>query len=119
MSVVAVVMIAAAPAPPSTIAFAHNALRLHGYFVARIPSIVLADDTLVALAECNLCATPACTSGVAWRTDLCSKRSHDDGNTWTNFSVVVKDGSQPSLVYDELRAKLVLNCNVGRRGVHS
>lgn len=104
--------------PTTVVVYPREEMRSLGYYQARIPSIVQAQDgVLVAMAECNPCNTlPACTTHIGWITDLCSKRSFDGGKTWTNVSIVVKDGSQPNMIFDVLRGTIVLNCNVGRTG---
>ncbi len=51
-----------------------------------------------------------------WHADLCSKRSHDGGRTWGNFTMLAVNGSQPSMVYDTAHETIVLNFNLDRTG---
>ena len=91
-----------APPPPGLVsiafpssetqAFRGSPSAPHGYYNARIPAVVLAEDTLVAMGECSHCA-PGCKASVGWTADICSKRSRDNGLTWTNLSIVAVDGS--------------------------
>ena len=91
-----------APPPPGLVSIAFPSSEMqafrgspsapHGYYNARIPAVVLAEETLVAMGECSHCA-PGCKASVGWTADICSKRSRDSGLTWTNLSIVAVDGS--------------------------
>jgi hypothetical protein len=89
----------------------------NGYYQVRIPAIVLAGRTLIAMGECARCQ-PGCKAAIGWSADLCSKISTDGGRTFPSatFQVIAVNGSQPDLVYDREHKQAVLNFCRDRTG---
>lgn len=103
-----------------------------GYPCIRIPSLLLVKNVLLAFAECRNWTGDGCApvhtitdlnmlvedvgeQGLkpqrSTNRDLCMKRSDDGGATWGTLSVIARDACQPTPVWDEPSASIVLNFN--------
>lgn len=99
---------------------AHSTARVFaageaGYKCIRIPSLLLAGDSLLAFAEgrnftgdgCHPLAPGPVPNN--WNRDLVLKRSLDGGASWTALLVVARSANQPTAVFDAARAAFYIS----------
>ena len=90
------------PRADTVAVFAHGE---GGYPCIRIPSVINAgkQGSLIAFAECRYvtgdgcypASLPLATPDGNVTHDICSKRSSDNGATWSSLAVVAHDAAQP------------------------
>ena len=89
-----------------------------GYPCHRIPSIVVAQNVLLAFSEARMWRNDGCYPHAAKnlpdesasnrRTDIGLKRSTDGGMTWSNLTIAVSNGMNPTAIWDSVRSRVVL-----------
>eukprot|EP01051_Picozoa_sp_SAG22_P013921 SAG22_NODE_1619_length_3970_cov_1.777577_2_plen_431_part_00 len=85
-----------------------------GYVAMREPALLLipgSQPALLAIAEAGQNHLLRDGSWSSAGCDIVSKRSTDSGATWSSLSVVLKNASQPSPVFDNTTGKIVMNAN--------